>query len=99
VKPLLNAKAVCALLGVSAATLSRMIHAKKIPYVLLGNGQKKLIVRFKEDELEAWIARRSRGVGGLPNAVRKLATNYNEVATENKERGQVAEITNGTPVR
>ena len=97
-KPLLTSKAVCALLNVSAATLSRMVHAKKIPHVLLGNGKKNLIVRFREDELEAWITRRSKGVGGLPSA-RKFIVNCNEAETENKERGQVAEITNGTPVQ
>jgi hypothetical protein len=76
-----------------------MIHAKKIPHVLLGNGRKNLIVRFREDELEAWIARRSRGVGGLPNQARRVITNDNEVATQDRERGQVVEIANGTPVR
>jgi len=37
-------------------------------------------------------------VGGLPSA-RKFIVNCNEAETENKERGQVAEITNGTPVQ
>ena len=75
-----------------------MIHAKKIPHVLLGNGKKNLIVRFREDELEAWIARRSRGVGGLPNA-RKAVSNGNEAATEANLTTQVAEITTGMPFR
>jgi len=74
-----------------------MVHARRIPHVLLG-GKKNLIVRFREDELEAWIERRSKGVGGLPTA-RKSTVNCNEVATEKKRKGQVVEITNGTPVQ
>jgi excisionase family DNA binding protein len=60
-KPLLTSKAVCALLGITPATLSRMVHSKRIPHVILTAGRRKLVVRFKEDDLEAWINRRSRG--------------------------------------
>jgi excisionase family DNA binding protein len=60
-KPLLDSKAVCELLGVAPATLSRMVRSKKIPYVLLGTGKKKLTVRFRQEVLEQWLDRRSRG--------------------------------------
>jgi excisionase family DNA binding protein len=60
-KPLLNSKAVCTLLDIKPATLSRMVHSGRIPYVLLGTGKKKLTVRFREEELERWLDRRSRG--------------------------------------
>jgi excisionase family DNA binding protein len=60
-KPLLNSKAVCELLDIKPATLSRMVHSNRIPYVLLGTGKKKMTVRFREEELEAWLDRRSRG--------------------------------------
>jgi excisionase family DNA binding protein len=60
-KPLLNSKAVCTLLDIKPATLSRMVHSNRIPYVLLGTGKKKLTVRFREEELERWLDRRSRG--------------------------------------
>jgi excisionase family DNA binding protein len=65
--PLLDSKAVCGLLRVSPATLSRLVRANKIPYVLLGTGKTKLNVRFREEEIEAWIVRRSRGPGGMRN--------------------------------
>jgi excisionase family DNA binding protein len=65
-KPLLNSKAVCAILDIKPPTLSRMVHANKIPYVLLGIGKKKMTVRFREDELEAWLNRRSRGAVPKP---------------------------------
>jgi predicted site-specific integrase-resolvase len=52
-KPLLNTKSVCQILGVSPAVLSRWVHSNKIPYVLLTSGKKKLVVRFREEELEA----------------------------------------------
>jgi len=66
--PLLDSKAVCGLLRVSPATLSRLVRANKIPYVLLGTGKTKLNVRFREEEIEAWIVRRSRGPGGMMRA-------------------------------
>jgi len=61
IKPLLTAEQVAILLSVSRPTLSRWVRSNKIPYVLLGSGPKKLNVRFREEEIEAWIKRRSRG--------------------------------------
>ena len=55
--PLLTSKAVCKLLDISPATLSRMVRTNRIPYVLLSTGRRKLIVRFREAELEAWVER------------------------------------------
>jgi hypothetical protein len=72
-KPLLNSKSVCQILGVSPTVLSRWVHSNKIPYVLLTSGKKKLVVRFREDELELWLDRRSRG------AVPKLRSSLSEV--------------------
>jgi excisionase family DNA binding protein len=66
VKPLLNSQAVCEVLGITAPTLSRMVHSGKIPHILLTSGKKKLIVRFREEELQSWLDRRSRGA--LPKA-------------------------------
>jgi excisionase family DNA binding protein len=60
-KPLLDSKEVCLILSIKPSTLSRMVHSNRIPYVLLGTGKKKLTVRFREDELEKWLERRSRG--------------------------------------
>jgi excisionase family DNA binding protein len=81
-KPLLNTKSVCQILGVSPAVLSRWVHSNKIPYVLLTSGKKKLVVRFREEELEAWLNRRSRG------AVPKLRSNLSEV---DKKIGKTAQ--------
>ena len=91
-KPLLNSKAVCELLGISAATLSRMLRTNRIPYVLLGTGRHKLIVRFREVDLEAWVERRSRGASG-----RSILNGY-DVATEKRKASQVVEIKSLTPV-
>jgi len=60
-KPLLTCTQVCQLLSISPATLTRWVRANKIPYVLLGTGATKLNVRFREEEIEAWLSRRSRG--------------------------------------
>ena len=81
--PLLNSNTVCELLGISAATLSRMVRTNRIPYVLIGTGRRKLIVRFREAELEAWIVRRTRG------AFNKSRQNGNEVVTEKQKASQV----------
>ena len=49
-KPLLDSKAVCEILGIKPPTLSRMVHANKIPYVLLGVGQKKMTVSCRQSK-------------------------------------------------
>jgi excisionase family DNA binding protein len=92
VKALLNSKAVCELLGISAATLSRMVRTNRIPYVLLGTGRQKLMVRFREADLEAWVERRSRGASG------RSVSNGNDMATEKSKASQVVEIKGQTPV-
>jgi excisionase family DNA binding protein len=92
-KPLLNSKKVCDLLDVKRFTLSRMVHKGTIPYVLLGTGKRKLTVRFREEELEAWIQRRSRGAGG----VRRTVQNCNAVATQRQNSPQVVEL-NAVPL-
>ena len=81
--PLLSSKAVCELLDISAATLSRMVRTNRIPYVLIGTGRRKLIVRFREAELEAWIERRTRG------AFNRSRKNGNEVVAEKQKASQV----------
>src|SRR5204863_9811307 len=60
-KPLLNSKNVCDVLGISAATLSRMVKAKTIPFILISAGKRKSLVRFDEEVLQRWIASRTRG--------------------------------------
>ena len=94
-KPLLNSKAVCELLSVSPATLSRMVKSGRIPYVLLGTGRLKKTVRFKEDELEAWVQRRTRGAGGQVRGMR----NATQVVTGNNREPQGTEIKGGIPVQ
>jgi excisionase family DNA binding protein len=84
-KPLLNSKTVCEILGISPAVLSRMVHSNRIPYVLLSGGKTKLTVRFREDELEKWLDRRSRG------AVSKSRTSLSDVDKKNEEISQPIE--------
>lgn len=94
-KPLLNSKKVCELLDIKRFTLSRLVHKGMIPYVLLGTGKRKLTVRFREEELEQWIARRSRGAGGTS----RTAQNGNGMATEKKNSPQVVELKEVPPVQ
>jgi excisionase family DNA binding protein len=60
-KPLLTPQAVCTIFEISRPTLSRLVRSKKIPYVLLSAGIKKLTVRFREEDLEQWLIRKSIG--------------------------------------
>jgi excisionase family DNA binding protein len=84
-KPLLTNAQVCELLKISPATLTRWIRANKIPYVLLGTGPTKLNVRFREDELEAWITRRSRGPGGMRGAAAAQSSSKNDVTSSDRK--------------
>jgi excisionase family DNA binding protein len=91
VKPLLNSKAVCEILGIKAPTLSRMVHSSRIPFILLSTGRKKMTVRFREEELELWLDRRSRG------ALPKVSPNLKEVDKRNGSTSQPIENKEVTP--
>jgi excisionase family DNA binding protein len=95
-KPLLDSKAVCEILGIKPPTLSRMVHANKIPYVLLGTGKKKLTVRFREAELEVWLDRRSRGA--LPKT-KHGAIMANEEAPKGLRKTEPEKIVRGIAKR
>jgi excisionase family DNA binding protein len=58
---LLDSRQVCNVLNITAPTLSRMVHGGTIPHILLTTGKRKWVVRFRRQELEAWLTRRSRG--------------------------------------
>jgi len=81
--PLIDSKEACRMLGIQRFTLSRLVHKNMIPYVLMGTGKRKLTVRFREEELEAWVSRRSRGPGGVP---RNASVGHMNGAHEPNER-------------
>jgi excisionase family DNA binding protein len=54
---LLTARAVADLLGVSTETVLRWVRAGKLPAVRLPGGG----IRFREDDLDAWLAERTAG--------------------------------------
>jgi hypothetical protein len=91
-KPLLNSKTVCELLGgISPATLSRMISAGEIPYVLLRAGKRKKRVAFDEAVLEKWIISRSRG----PRRFNRQMQVAHKVATEPQNLANPLNLFNG----
>ena len=55
--PLLTARQVADLLGVTTSTVLRWTRAGELPAVRLPSGQ----IRYREDELEAWLAARATG--------------------------------------
>jgi excisionase family DNA binding protein len=52
---LLTARAVAELLGVSSETMLRWVRRGELPAIRLPGGA----IRFREDELEAWLAERA----------------------------------------
>jgi excisionase family DNA binding protein len=64
-EPTLNSKRVCELLGISRATLSRMVRAGEIPYILRRQGKRKRMVMFNEALLERWLTSRTRVAAGM----------------------------------
>ena len=94
-KPLLNSKGVCQLLGISAATLSRMVASKTIPFVLISVGKRKQMVRFVEEEVERWIVTRSRG----PRRSKGRLLMVDGVVDIGREVAQVVEMSNEPQVQ
>ena len=60
---LLTEAQICAVYQISAATISRMVHANEIPYIYIRTGRRKKTVRFRWSEIQRWIHSRSRGPG------------------------------------
>jgi len=64
-EPILNSKRVYELLGISRATLSRMVQAGEIPYILRRRGKRKKMVMFNKALLVRWVASRTRVAVGM----------------------------------
>jgi excisionase family DNA binding protein len=90
---LLDTQQVCDVLSIKPPTLSRMVHSGKIPHILLGTGKKKWSVRFRRQEIEAWLTRRSRGPAPIP----KASSNLKEVDKRNGGTSQPIENKEVTP--
>jgi excisionase family DNA binding protein len=56
---LLTAREVAELLGVAVETVLRWTRADKLPAIKLPSGA----IRYRRDELEAWLAEHQVGVG------------------------------------
>lgn len=88
---LLKPKAVCNSLGISQATLTRMIQAESIPCVILKTGARKKVVRFRERNIEAFLLSRTQGGPGGQGRKRKRGWNGNGVATGKRPSLEVRE--------
>jgi excisionase family DNA binding protein len=58
---LLTVNEVAQRLGVSRASVYRLCHEQELPYVRLRSGPKRSPIRFREDELEAWLDQPATG--------------------------------------
>lgn len=55
---LLTPKQVAEILGVAVSTVHKMSYRNELPCVVLRQGKRKSIVRFRKKTLEAWIKER-----------------------------------------
>jgi excisionase family DNA binding protein len=62
--PLLTAREVADLLGVSSETVLRWTRKGELPAIKLPGGA----IRFREDALEAWLAERACGAHTAPDS-------------------------------
>ena len=90
-KALLTPSQVCILLQISKATLSRMVKAGEIPYVLRRQGKRKKMVGFEEDILEKWVAVHRRGSQSLSRSKSAISL-VNVVATSAKDSSNSADF-------
>lgn len=88
---LLTQKQVAELFQVSQATVSRMAGAGELPCVILKQGRRKKLMRFRESDLEQWIARHVHGGPGGERPKRKGPRIGNGLATEKTMMLQVHE--------
>ena len=90
-KALLTSSAVCESLHISRATLSRMVKAGEIPYVLRLQGRKKKMVLFDEGALEKWLSMRARGPLSPASRQTRIPM-VNEVVTQNEKLSNLANL-------
>lgn len=79
---LLTQKQVAELFQVSQATVSRMAGAGELPCVILKQGRRKKLMRFRESDLEQWIARRTHAGPVSERPKRKRGENGDGTVTE-----------------
>ncbi len=88
---LLTPKQVAAMFQLSLATLSRMAGAGQIPYIVLRTGRRKKVIRFRTEEIEAWLRTHTHGGAADQGAKRTRGRKGNTVATQKVASLQVPE--------
>ena len=81
-KAKLTPKQIAAILQISLATVSRMTASGLLPAILISVGRRKKIYRYDEDEIQVWIAERSRGGTVRKVTLRTAVRNGHMIATE-----------------
>ncbi len=88
---LLTPKQVAEMFQLSIATLSRMAGAGQIPHVVLRTGRRKRVIRFRTEEIEAWLCTHTHGGAADQGAKRTRGRKGNTVATQKLASLQVRE--------
>lgn len=88
---LLTPKQVAEMFQLSLSTLSRMAGAGQIPHVVLRTGRRKKVIRFRTEEIEAWLCTHTRGGAADQGSKRTRGRIGNNVATQKPSSLQVRE--------
>ena len=88
---LLTPKQVAEMFQLSIATLSRMAGAGQIPHIVLRKGRRKRVIRFRTEEIEAWLHARTHGGAAGRGSRRTRGRIGNNVATQKLASLQVRE--------
>jgi excisionase family DNA binding protein len=60
---LIKARQVAEVLGIAVPTVYELVHAKKLPAVVLGRGKRKMFLRFRPSVIEQFIRENETGTG------------------------------------
>ncbi len=92
---LLTPKQVADMFQLSIATLSRMAGAGQIPHIVLRKGRRKRVIRFRTEEIEAWLHARTHGGAAGQGSKRTQGRIGNNVATQTGAILEVSENKSG----
>jgi excisionase family DNA binding protein len=91
-KPKMTPKQIAVILQLSLATVSRMTASGLLPAILVSVGRRKKIYRYDEDEIQRWLAERSRGAAGRRATPRIDVRNGDMMATKKTIFAQAVEV-------
>jgi excisionase family DNA binding protein len=87
---LLTQKDVADMLSVSQPTISRMCKHGDLPFIVLKAGRRKKVIRFRVEDVERWITKKTSTGAANRRSARNERLNGNGMATDDGEMSQVS---------